>query len=42
MSLGFFFDETGKYIGEGEDFIGSDVQPNSNFEIRFWQLPEAV
>ena len=39
-----FFDETGKYIGEGKDYIGSDVQPNSkeNFEVRFWQLPEAV
>jgi hypothetical protein len=39
-----FFDETGKYIGEGKDFIGSDVQPNSkeNFEVRFRQLPEAV
>ena len=39
-----FFDETGKYIGEGKDIIGSDVQPNSkeNFEVRFWQLPEAV
>ena len=39
-----FFDETGKYIGEGQDYIGSDVQPNTkeNFEVRFRQLPEAV
>lgn len=39
-----FFDETGKYIGEGTDYTGSDVHSNSqeNFEVRFRQLPEQV
>lgn len=39
-----FFDETGKYIGEGTDYAGSDVHPNSqeNFEVRFRYLPELV
>ena len=39
-----FFDETGKYIGEGTDYSGSDIQPNSkeNFEVRFRYLPELV
>ena len=39
-----FFDESGKYIGEGTDYSGSDIHPNSqeNFEVRFRYLPELV
>ena len=39
-----FFDESGKFIGEGKDYTGSDIYANGkeNFEVRFRYLPEAV
>ena len=39
-----FFDESGNFIGESDDYIGSDVygNANENFEVRFRYLPEAV
>ena len=39
-----FFDESGNFIGESDDYIGSDVNGNGNenFEVRFRYLPEAV
>ena len=39
-----FFDESGNFIGERDDYIGSDVNGNGNesFEVRFRYLPEAV
>ena len=39
-----FFDESGNFIGESDDYIGSDVygNGNENFEVRFRYLPEAV
>ena len=39
-----FFDESGNFIGEFDDYIGSDVNGNGNesFEVRFRYLPEAV
>ena len=39
-----FFDESGKFIGEGKDYTGSDIYANGkeNFEVRFRCLPEAV
>jgi hypothetical protein len=39
-----FFDESGKFIGEGKDYTGSDIYANGkeNFEVRFSYLPEAV
>ena len=39
-----FFDESGNFIGESNDYIGSDVygNANENFEVRFRYLPEAV
>ena len=38
------FDESGKFIGEGKDYIGADIHGNGkeNFEVRFRYLPEAV
>ena len=39
-----FFDESGNFIGESDDYIGSDIhsKANENFEVRFRYLPEAV
>jgi len=39
-----FFDDLGKFIGEGKDYTGSDIYANrkENFEVRFRYLPEAV
>ena len=39
-----FFDESGNFIGESDDYIGSDIygNGNENFEVRFRYLPEAV
>ena len=39
-----FFDESGKFIGEGKDYTGSDIYANGkeNFEVRFRYLPEDV
>ena len=39
-----FFDESGKFIGEGKDYTGSDIYANGkeNFEVRFRYLPKAV
>ena len=39
-----FFDESGKFIGEGKDYTGSDIYANGkeSFEVRFRYLPEAV
>ena len=39
-----FFDESGNFIGERDDYIGSDIhsKANENFEVRFSYLPEAV
>jgi hypothetical protein len=39
-----FFDESGNFIGDHDDYIGSDVNGNGNenFEVRFRYLPEAV
>ena len=39
-----FFDESGKFIGEGKDYTGSDIHANGkeNFEVRFRYLPEAA
>ena len=39
-----FFDDSGKFIGEGKDYTGSDIYANGkeNFEVRFRYLPEAV
>ena len=39
-----FFDESGNFIGESDDYIGSDIdsKANENFEVRFRYLPEVV
>ena len=39
-----FFDESGNFIGESDDYIGSDIygNGNENFEVRFRYLSEAV
>ena len=39
-----FFDESGNFIGESDDYIGSDIhsKANENFEVRFRYLPETV
>ena len=39
-----FFDESGKFIGEGKDYTGSDIYANGkeSLEVRFRYLPEAV
>ena len=41
---GRIFDESGNFIGESDDYIGSDIhsKANENFEVRFRYLPEAV
>ena len=39
-----FYDEGGNFIGESDDYIGSDIygNGNENFEVRFRYLSEAV
>lgn len=39
-----FFDESGNFIGESDDYIGSEIhsKANENFEVRFRNLPEVV
>ena len=39
-----FYDEAGNFIGECDDYIGSDIhsKANENFEVRFRNLPEVV
>ena len=41
---GEFFDESGKFLGEGRSYIGSDIHSNAseNFEVRFRNLPDIV
>jgi len=39
-----FYDEGGNFIGESDDYIGSEIhsKANENFEVRFRNLPEVV
>ena len=39
-----FYDEAGNFIGESDDYIGSEIhsKANENFEVRFRNLPEVV
>jgi len=39
-----FYDEGGNFIGESDDYIGSEIhsKANENFEVRFPNLPEVV
>ena len=39
-----FYNEGGNFIGESDDYIGSEIhsKANENFEVRFRNLPEVV